>query len=230
MIDMDSDLYFRQVPLGPMANFVYFIGSRAARTCVVVDPAWDTDAIVRQAAADDMKIVGALVTHYHPDHCGGGMMGFHVPGGVAELLGRVDAKIHVHKLEADGLIKVTGVGERDLVRREGGDKLALGDVEVTFIHTPGHTPGSQCFLVRERLVSGDTLFVDGCGRVDLPGSDPQQMYESLTGPLARLTDDVVLYPGHDYGPTPQSPLGEQRKTNRYLKIRSREDWRRLMGR
>jgi glyoxylase-like metal-dependent hydrolase (beta-lactamase superfamily II) len=230
VIDMDSDLYFRQVPLGPMANFVYFIGSRATRTCVVVDPAWDTDAIVRQAAADDMKIVGALVTHYHPDHCGGGMMGFHVPGGVAELLGRVDAKIHVHKLEADGLIKVTGVGERDLVRREGGDKLALGDVEITFIHTPGHTPGSQCFLVRERLVSGDTLFVDGCGRVDLPGSDPQQMYESLTGPLARLTDDVVLYPGHDYGPAPQSPLGEQRKTNRYLKIRSREDWRRLMGR
>ncbi len=97
-----SDLYFRQVPIGPMANFIYFIGSRATRTCVVVDPAWDTDALVRLAEADDMKIVGALVTHYHPDHCGGGMMGFRVPGGVAELIGRVDARIHVHKLEADG--------------------------------------------------------------------------------------------------------------------------------
>ncbi|PCC74297.1 Glyoxylase, beta-lactamase superfamily II [Nannocystis exedens] len=225
-----SDLYFRQVPIGPMANFIYFIGSRSTRTCVVVDPAWDTDALVRLAEADDMKIVGALVTHYHPDHCGGGMMGFRVPGGVAELIGRVDARIHVHKLEADGLKKVTGVSEGDLVRREGGDRLALGDVEITFIHTPGHTPGSQCFLVRDRLVAGDTLFVDGCGRVDLPGGDAQQMYESLTGPLAALSDDVVLYPGHNYGPTPTSPLGTQRKTNRYLRIRSRDDWRRLMGR
>ncbi|MCY1004720.1 MBL fold metallo-hydrolase [Nannocystis pusilla] len=136
-----SDLYFRQVPIGPMANFIYFIGSRSTRTCVVVDPAWDTDALVRLAEADDMKIVGALVTHYHPDHCGGGMMGFRVPGGVAELIGRVDARIHVHKLEADGLKQVTGVSEGDLVRREGGDRLALGDVEITFIHTPGHTPG-----------------------------------------------------------------------------------------
>ena len=225
-----TDLYFKQLPIGPMANFIYLIGSRATRTCVVVDPAWDTDAIVRAAAADDMTITGALVTHYHPDHCGGGMMGFRVPGGVAELLTRVDARIHINKHEADGLKQVTGVSETDLIRHDSGDRLALGDVELRFIHTPGHTPGSQCFLVRERLVAGDTLFVDGCGRVDLPGSDPQQMYESLTGPLAALGDDVVLYPGHDYGPTPTASLGDQRKTNRYLRIRSRDDWRRLMGR
>jgi hydroxyacylglutathione hydrolase len=225
-----SDLYFRQLPIGPMANFVYLIGSLTTRTCVVVDPAWDTATLLRTAAADDMKIVGALVTHYHPDHCGGNMMGFRVPGGVSELLARADVKIHVNKLEADGLKQVTGISEGDLVRRDSGDRLALGDVDISFIHTPGHTPGSQCFLVRERLVAGDTLFVDGCGRVDLPGSDPQQMYESLTGPLAALGDDVILFPGHDYGPAPQSPLGEQRKTNRYLRIRSREDWRRLMGR
>lgn len=225
-----SDLYFRQVPIGPMANFIYLIGSRSARTCVVVDPAWDTGAICRLAETDGMTITGALVTHYHPDHVGGGMLGFRVPGGVAELVARAPAKIHVHKLEADGLKQVTGVSESDLVRREGGDTLAIGDVEITFIHTPGHTPGSQCFLVRDALVAGDTLFVDGCGRVDLPGGDAQQMYESLTGPLARLSDDVILYPGHDYGRAPSSPLGDQRRTNRYLRIRSRDDWRRLMGR
>lgn len=229
-MDDRSDLYFRQVPIGPMANFIYFIGSRTTRTCVVVDPAWDTDAIVRRAEADGMTITGALVTHYHPDHVGGGMMGFRVPGGVAELLARAPARIHVHKLEAEGLKKVTGVSESDLVRRDGGDRLTVGEVEITFIHTPGHTPGSQCFLVRDRLVAGDTLFVDGCGRVDLPGSDPEKMYESLTGPLAALADEVVLFPGHDYGKAAQSPLGDQRRTNRYLRIRSREEWLRLMGR
>lgn len=229
-MDEQSDLYFRQIPVGPMANFIYFIGSRRTRECVVVDPAWDTDLLLGHAAADDMKIVGSLVTHYHPDHVGGGWLGFRVPGGVAELIGRVDAPIHVHKLEADGLKQVTGVSEGDLVRREGGDRLAIGDVEITFIHTPGHTPGSQCFLVRERLVAGDTLFVDGCGRVDLPGGDPRQMYETLTGPLAALGDDVVLYPGHDYGRVKASPMKDQRRTNQYLRIRSIDDWMRLRGR
>lgn len=223
-----ADLYFRQVPIGPMANLIYLIGSLRTRNCVVVDPAWDTDKIFRQAEADGMTITGALVTHYHPDHVGGGMMGFHVPGGVAEVVARAPAKIHVHKLEAHGLRQVTGISESDLVRREHGDRLALGDVEISFIHTPGHTPGSQCFLVRDRLVAGDTLFVDGCGRVDLPGGDAQKMYESLTGPLAALPDDVILYPGHHYGRNSQCSLGEQRRTNQYLRIRSLEDWLRLM--
>jgi hydroxyacylglutathione hydrolase len=224
-----SDLYFRQVPLGPMANFIYLIGSRSRGECLVVDPAWDTDALIELAAEDGMRITGALVTHYHPDHCGGNMMGFAVPGGVAELIARVDARIHVHKLEADGLKLITGVSESDLVRHESDDEVKVGDVSVRLIHTPGHTPGSQCFLVRDRLVSGDTLFVGGCGRVDLPGADPEQMYETLTQRLARLGDDVTLYPGHHYGPTPSSTMGEQRRSNSYLKIRSLSDWMRLMG-
>jgi hydroxyacylglutathione hydrolase len=156
-------------------------------------------------------------------------MGFAVPGGVAELIARVDARIHVHKLEADGLKLITGVSESDLVRHESDDEVKVGDVSVRLIHTPGHTPGSQCFLVRDRLVSGDTLFVGGCGRVDLPGADPEQMYETLTQRLARLGDDVTLYPGHHYGPTPSSTMGEQRRSNSYLKIRSLSDWMRLMG-
>lgn len=223
-----SDLYLRQIPIGPMANFVYLIGSRRTRECVIVDPAWNIDALLEIAAEDDMKVTGALVTHYHPDHCGGQMMGFRVPGGVAELIGKVDARIHVHKIEADGLKKVTGVSEGDLVRHESGDALELGDVRIELIHTPGHTPGSLCFLVEQRLVAGDTLFVNGCGRVDLPGGSPEQMYETLTGTLARLTDDVILCPGHDYGPTPESTMGEQRRTNHYMRIRSLDDWLRLM--
>lgn len=230
MTAANPDLYFRQIPVGPMANFIYLIGSKRARECVIVDPAWNTDALLDIAAEDDMKVTGALVTHYHPDHCGGNMMGFRVPGGVAELIGRVPAPIHVHKLEADGLKKVTGVSESDLRRHEGGDAITVGDVRIELIHTPGHTPGSQCFLVDHALVAGDTLFVNGCGRVDLPGGDARQMYETLTGTLARLTDDITLYPGHDYGPTPQASMGEARRSNYALQVRSMDDWLRMMGR
>lgn len=224
------DLYFRQLPLGPMANFVYLIGSKSRRECLLVDPAWSTDALLAAAAADEMKVVGALVTHYHPDHVGGQMMGFRVPGGVAELLTKAPGRIHVHKAEADGLKQITGASESDLVRHEGGDTLTLGEVTITLLHTPGHTPGSQCFLVNGKLVAGDTLFVDGCGRVDLPGSDPGQMYDTLHGTLAQLADDVILYPGHHYGPTPTASMGEQRRSNHYLRIRSRADWLRMMRR
>lgn len=211
-----SDLYFVQASIGPMQNFVYLIGSRRTHECLIVDPAWDTDALLEVAAKDGMKVVGALVTHYHPDHVGGAMGAFEVPGGVAELVGKVGGHIHVNKHEADGLIKITGVSESDLVRHEGGDTVELGDVAIQLIHTPGHTPGSQCFLVRNRLVSGDTLFIDGCGRVDLPGGDPAEMQRSLRK-LAQLPSDVVLHPGHDYGPTATATIAEQLRTNPYLK-------------
>jgi hydroxyacylglutathione hydrolase len=211
------DLYFRQVLVGPMQNFIYFLGSQTTRECLIVDPAWDTQALLDLAAKDGMTVIGALVTHYHPDHVGGGMGSFRVPGGVAELLAKVSGRIHVNKHEADGLKKITGASENDLLRHEAGDVVEVGDVAIQLIHTPGHTPGSQCFLVRNRLVAGDTLFIDACGRVDLPGGDPEQMQQSLRT-LAKLPDDVVLHPGHDYGPSPTATIAEQRKTNPYLRM------------
>lgn len=213
----ESDLYFRQVLVGPMQNFVYLIGSTRTRECLVVDPAWTTDGILELAAKDDMRVTGALITHYHPDHVGGAMGSFAVPGGVAELVGKVDARLHVNKHEADGLIKITGVSESDLVRHDGGDVVEVGDVSIELIHTPGHTPGSQCFLVRNRLVAGDTLFIDACGRVDLPGGDQQAMQRSLKM-LSELGDDVVLHPGHDYGDKPTATMGEQKETNPYIQM------------
>jgi glyoxylase-like metal-dependent hydrolase (beta-lactamase superfamily II) len=224
-----NDLYFRQIPLGAMANFVYLIGSERTRECVVVDPAWDTDALLAQVARDDMKLTGALVTHYHPDHVGGGYHGFNVEGGVAELLERVPLRIHANKHEVEGLKIVTGISDTDVVAHESGDHVTLGEVEIQLIHTPGHTPGSQCFLVRDRLVSGDTLFVDACGRVDLPGADPAAMWESLHNKLAKLPDDVVLYPGHDYGPRPTDTIARQKQSNRYLKIPTLDLWLSMMG-
>ena len=237
---MSEGLYFRQLLAGRdfatddpvaagMVNFVYLIGDLATRECVVVDPAWDVQGIVDAVDRDDMKLVGALGTHYHPDHIGGSMMGFTVSG-MAALNAIRPVKLHVNEHEAEGVKKVTGLAESDLVRHEGGDTLEVGGVEIQFVHTPGHTPGSQCFMVGNRLVSGDTLFVQGCGRVDLPGSDPAQMYETLTQRLARLPDDTVLYPGHDYGPVPTSTLGAERRENYYLRVPSLDAWLGMMGR
>lgn len=220
--------YFRQILAGQMANFMYLLGDPGSREALVVDPAWDVDSLLQAAEADGYRLAGALVTHYHPDHVGGDLFGLRVEG-LGRLLERVAVPIYVNKHEADGLKRVTGVSETDLRRVDDADTLRLGDLEVRFLHTPGHTPGSQCFLVGDRLVAGDTLFVQGCGRVDLPGGDPEAMYHSLTGKLAKLPPDTVLYPGHHYGPTPTSTVGDELRQNVYLRVRSLADWRRLMG-
>ena len=229
-----SDLYFAQIPVGEMANLAYLVGSRSSRECLVVDPAWSVDSLLDRAEADDMRVTGALVTHYHPDHVGGSIFGLDIEG-VARLLERSPVPLHVNEREADGLRKVTGASESDLVRHAGGDTLDVGSVRIRFIHTPGHTPGSQCFLVESAdapgsLVSGDTLFLGSCGRVDLPGSDPEAMYESLTGKLARLPEETLLFPGHLYAADPSSTIGEQRRTNPYLRVASLEQFLAFMGR
>jgi glyoxylase-like metal-dependent hydrolase (beta-lactamase superfamily II) len=235
----DDRLYFRQLLAGDqfaaahpvagrMANFVYLIGDRETGECVLVDPAWDISGLLTVAETDGMKIVGALATHYHPDHIGGDLFGIGVEG-LRELMTQRPVPIHANKEEGPGIRYMTGLSAADLVLHESGDTLRVGEIPITLVHTPGHTPGSQCFLVGDRLVSGDTLFVGGCGRVDLPGSDPDEMYLTLTQRLARLPGNTVLYPGHHYGPTPTSTLGEERRTNHYLRIGSLEDWRALMS-
>jgi glyoxylase-like metal-dependent hydrolase (beta-lactamase superfamily II) len=229
-----SDLYFRQIAVGEMANFAYLIGSRSARAALVVDPAWSVDALLDQAAADGVEVVGALVTHYHQDHVGGRIFGFDIEG-VARLLERHPVPIHVNELEAEGTCKVTGASASDLVRHAPGDAIPLGAVRVRLLHTPGHTPGSQCFLVEERgrpgrLVSGDTLFLGSCGRVDLPGSDPEAMYYSLNHTLRALPDDTLVYPGHLYSSEPSATLGEQKRSNPYLRVASLEQFLAFMGR
>ncbi len=222
-----SELIVEQLQLGPMQNFVYVVGSRATREVVLIDPAWDIDALGRHLAAQDYKLTGALVTHYHPDHIGGGF-GDRKIAGLAELLEQFPVKIYAHKEEADGVRKVTGISETDLVRVDSGDRLSVGDIEVEFLHTPGHTPGSQCFRIKNTLVSGDTLFIQGCGRVDLPGSDPEQMYHSLRK-LAALPDDTLLLPGHHYSEAPNATMAETKAQNAYLRIDDLATFMQVMG-
>ncbi len=209
-------LYFHQVLAGQMQNFVYLVGDRESGECVAVDPAWDIDGLLARIAQDGMRLTGALVTHYHPDHVGGDLFGMRIEG-LARLLEKNPCRIYANKHEADGIKRVTGISESDLVRTEDGTRLEVGKATIEFVHTPGHTPGSQCFLVEgDRLVSGDTLFIGGCGRVDLPGSDPEAMYRSLQDKLAKLADHVRLFPGHDYGPVTETTMGEEKRTNPYL--------------
>ena len=148
--------------------------------------------------------------------------------GVAELLETNPVRIYTNKVEAEGLKKVTGISDNDMKKVESGDKLKIGNIEVEFLHTPGHTPGSQCFMVKQTLVSGDTLFIDGCGRVDLPGSSSEDMFHSLQK-LATLPDDTLLLPGHNYGQVPSATLEETKRINTYMRINDLETWQMMMG-
>ncbi len=220
-----SRLYLRQLLAGrdfgaghpvaaQMQNFVYLVGDRDTGECLVVDPAWDVRDLVRVAEADDMRIVGALATHYHPDHIGGPLFGHHVDG-LPTLMEVCPCPVHVHHLEADGVRMMSGLSKSDLTEHRSGDKVKVGDVEIELLHTPGHTPGSQCFRVADALLAGDTLFLQGCGRVDLPGGDPEEMRLTLTQRFSTIEDHVVLFPGHAYGGE-HAPMGHVRKTNPYL--------------
>ena len=222
MAEPNDRLYFRQLLSGrdfattdqiatQMVNFVYAIGDRQTGECLLVDPAYDPAALVDTVEADGMTVTGVLATHYHPDHVGGSMMG-HGIAGIADLLERVSCPIHVQRDEVPWVVRTTGLEETDLVAHHSADVVTVGDIEIQLVHTPGHTPGSQCFLVDGKLVSGDTLFLDGCGRTDLPGSDHAQMIESLKR-LGKFDDDIVLYPGHRYSPASSATMGSVKQSN-----------------
>jgi len=235
----DDRLYFRQLLAGrdfattdpvarQMVNFVYLIGDRESGEVVVIDPAYGIKDLLGILDEDGMTLTGALATHYHPDHVGGDMAGYSIAG-VAELLRLRPVPIHVQADEAEWVKRVTGADDSDLVTHASGDVVQAGAIPIELIHTPGHTPGSQCFLVDNRLVAGDTLFLEGCGRTDLPGGDPRALYESLTQKLAKVPDDATLYPGHLYSPEPSQSMGETRQFNFVFKPKTEEQWLAMFG-
>ena len=210
-----------------MVNFAYILGDRDAGECVLVDPAYAINELMDVAEADGMTVVGVLASHYHPDHVGGSMMG-HTIEGVAALLERKQVPIHVNTHEAPWVVRTTGISDNDLVKHDAGDVIMVGQIPITCIHTPGHTPGSQCFLAGGCLVSGDTLFLEGCGRTDLPGSDASLMFESLST-LASLPDDTIVMPGHKYSEAPAGRLDAVKQHNYVFKPRSQEQWLTMFG-
>jgi len=235
----DSDrLYFRQLLSGrdfakgdgvatQMRNFAYLIGDRQTGDCLVVDPAYAAGDLLDALEADGMHLSGVLVTHHHPDHVGGSMMGFELKG-LAELLERVGVPVHVNSHEALYVSRVTGISMGDLTQHEHGDKVSAGDIDIELLHTPGHTPGSQCFLLDGRLVAGDTLFLEGCGRTDFPGGDSDEMFRSLQK-LAQLTGDPTVFPGHWYSLEPSASLSEVKRSNYVYRVADLDQWRTFMG-
>ena len=212
----EPDIYLKQLELGPMQNFVYLIGDPASREAAVVDPGWDVPKILRAAEEDGYRLTKAFVTHHHFDHV----------MGLGELLQAADLPVYVHRDDAPLL----QVARSSLKPVAGGETVPVGRVPLTLLHTPGHTPGSQCLLVGGRLFSGDTLFIRACGRWDLPGGDPALLYDSLANTLKALDDTTILCPGHNYADTPTSTIGEEKRTNPFLQFETLEEFLRAAGR
>jgi glyoxylase-like metal-dependent hydrolase (beta-lactamase superfamily II) len=237
----DDRFYFRQLLAGrdfardnriaqQMVNFVYLVGDRETGEAVAIDPAYNVGELVELLANDGLRLTGVLGTHWHPDHLGGSLGGHSVEG-IKELLAHPDvtAKVHVQAAEVEWVKEWTGVTDADLVAHASGDIVEVGAIPIHLIHTPGHTPGSQCFFVDGKLVAGDTLFLDGCGRTDLPGGDSDALYDSLTHKLAAVPDDAVLYPGHLYSAEPHATMGETRHNNYVFRVPTLEQWRQFFN-
>ena len=205
---MSARLYLRQLQLGPMRNFVYLVGRADRPETAVIDPAWDVPALLRAAEEDGRRLTHAFVSHRHFDHM----------NGVVPLLEAQELRVVLHRDDAQPLARELPGSSLDLVG--GGESVDVGGLAIACIHTPGHTPGSQCFHVAgaDALFSGDTVFAGACGRCDLEGGDPARMFDSLTRVLGALPAETQLYPGHDYGDVPVSSLAREREHNPYLRF------------
>ena len=207
---MKPNIILTQMELGPLQNFIYFLGDPESKEVALIDPAWDVDYLRNTAKKQGWKITKVLLTHGHPDHV----------NGLDDILSTHDIPIFISAHEADFYTPRC----KNLNKVKPNEIITIGNLKVNCLHTPGHSPGCQCFLIGNTLISGDTLFIDGCGRCDLPGSDVKAMYRSLYEVIMKLPDAAIAYPGHNYGPTPSATIGDQKKTNPYLTCKNMEEF------
>jgi len=208
-------LYIRQLEVGMMQNFNYLIGDTETKECAYVDPAWEVDRVLKIAKDDGYRVTKILCTHNHFDHV----------GGVEELVEATGAEVLIHVDDEKPLKK----GKGRIVSLTDGNDFKIGNLIVTPLNTPGHTPGSTCYLVQapnepiQHLFTGDTLFQGNCGRSDLPGGDPKQLYKSLLM-LKGLDPSTKVYPGHDYGSVPVTTIGYEKEHNPTMKVKAFGDF------
>lgn len=201
---MSKKLMLHQFELGSWDNFIYFIGGASSGEVFVVDPGWHADKITEEAEKLNVKITGILCTHSHPDHV----------NEVETLLQTHDVPVYMLDKEID----FTTWRCENLKRVSAGDIVNAGGVEVKMVHTPGHTPGSVCFHAQDQLITGDTLFVNGCGRCDFVGGDPEIMHATLWDLVNKMSGNTLFYPGHNYGPSKTATMDSQLLANPFLKF------------
>jgi len=197
-----ADIILEQITVGPMDNFAYFIGDKQSRQVAIVDPAWEGARLLQSAKDSSLSVTAILLTHGHHDHV----------NCIEEIQNSLDIPVYLSEHEPGYYVPPC----KNLKRTGPGEIITIGSIAIECIHSPGHSPGGQCFRCGNIMLTGDTLFINGCGRCDLPGGDARDMYHTLYQVLFALPDETMIYPGHAYGPSPHDTLGAQKKTNPYL--------------
>ncbi|MEK6949646.1 MAG: MBL fold metallo-hydrolase [Nanoarchaeota archaeon] len=195
-------MIFEQIPVGHMQNFSYIIGDEKSKECAVVDPGWEIGKILVIAKKHGLNVKHILITHSHYDHM----------QQVLDIFNATNAMVYAHKDDSE---EIKNKGIEKIKTIDEGDEINIGRVKIKVLHTPGHTPGSVCYLVDKKLITGDTLFVENIGRTDLPGGNQRIMAESLKR-LKKLDEKIEVYPGHDYGSRKSSTIKHEKKTNPHM--------------
>lgn len=193
-----------------MNNFIYLIEDTASKRAAIVDPAWDVPKLFDLAEKQGVTITDILLTHSHHDHI----------NGVEKVLEKFDAELHLSHAESE----FWGADLAKPTLHYGGDTIQLGETVIEILHTPGHTPGSICYRIDDQLITGDTMFVFGCGRCDLNGGDPEVMFNTLRYLKENLSGSTVIHPGHNYAVPPTATMEEQIKGNPFMHFDNRGDF------
>jgi len=211
-------MFFKQVHVGPMQNFSYIIGDEITKEAAVVDAGWETNKLIDICNNEKFKINKIILTHSHYDHV----------QKVDELASKTNAAVYFYEDDHNEITRLIKNPSIKIVKLKNNDEINVGKIKVKVFHTPGHAPGAICLLVENKLITGDTLFVNAIGRTDLAGGDSIKLFESLQK-LKKLKDDVEVYPGHDYGEMPFSTISNEKKNNPYFKCESKEQFLSLLG-
>ena len=197
-----------QIEVGNMQNFTYVLEDEETQESVIIDPSWDLDLVIDVMEKNSLKVKYIINTHHHFDHTIGN-----------------DA---MAKSTGSKIIQHSASDLKNDIRISDGDKIKFGNSELAVVHTPGHSKDSICLVGDSKVFSGDTLFVGNCGRVDLPGGSAKDLYHSLFDIISKMNENLVLYPGHNYGNSPTSTIGREKKTNFVLQPRTENEFLEFM--
>lgn len=211
-------MLFKQIKVGLMQNFSYIIGDEETKDAAVVDTGWEIDKLIDISNKEKLKIKKIILTHSHYDHT----------QKTNELAEKTNAAVYFHEDDYNEIKTAIKNPNIKVIKLKNNDEISIGNIKIKIIHTPGHSPGAICLLFQNKLITGDTLFVNAIGRTDLPGGNAIKLFESLQK-LKKLKDDVEVYPGHDYGEIPFSTIGGEKKTNPYFMCETKEQFLNMLG-